>query len=71
LSVILYVASSNAGKLRDFAAAAQVFGVEIAVFPGIQEIAAPEEDVATFEANARLKAEEYSRAPSRIGGAGG
>jgi XTP/dITP diphosphohydrolase len=62
LSATLYVASSNAGKLRDFAAAAQVFGVEIAVLPGLQEITAPEEDGATFEANARLKAEEYSRA---------
>lgn len=58
----LYIASSNAGKLRDFAAAAAVFGVEIAVLAGVQEIPAPAEDGATFEANARLKAEAYSRA---------
>jgi XTP/dITP diphosphohydrolase len=58
----LYVASSNAGKLRDFAAAAGVFGVESAVLPGLAEIAAPIEDGSTFEANARLKAEAYSRA---------
>jgi XTP/dITP diphosphohydrolase len=58
----LFVASSNAGKLRDFGAAASVFGVEIAVLPGLQEIPAPEEDGVTFEANARLKAEAYSRA---------
>jgi XTP/dITP diphosphohydrolase len=58
----LYVASSNAGKLRDFAAAAAVFGVEIAVLPRLAEIAAPIEDGSTFEANARLKAEAYSRA---------
>jgi XTP/dITP diphosphohydrolase len=58
----LYAASSNAGKLRDFAAAAAVFGVEIAALPGVREIAAPAEDGATFEANARLKAEAYSRA---------
>jgi XTP/dITP diphosphohydrolase len=58
----LYAASSNAGKLRDFAAAAAVFSVEIAVLPGVLEIAAPAEDGATFEANARLKAEAYSRA---------
>jgi XTP/dITP diphosphohydrolase len=57
---VLYVASSNAGKLRDFGAAAAVFGVEIAVLPGLKEIPAPEEDGATFEANARLKAEAYS-----------
>jgi XTP/dITP diphosphohydrolase len=62
LSETLYVASSNAGKLRDFAAAAAVFGVDIAALPGLQEIPAPEEDGATFEANARLKAEQYSRA---------
>ncbi len=53
----LYVASSNAGKLRDFAVAASVFGVEIAVLPGLQEIPPPEETGASFEANARLKAE--------------
>ena len=56
------MASSNAGKLRDFGAAAAVFGVEIAVLPGLKEIPAPEEDGASFEANARLKAEAYSRA---------
>jgi XTP/dITP diphosphohydrolase len=58
----IYAASSNAGKLRDFAAAAAVFGVEIAVLPGLKEIPAPVEDGAMFEANARLKAEAYSRA---------
>lgn len=58
----LYVASSNAGKLRDFAAAAAVYGVEIAVLPGLAELSAPEENGATFDANARLKAEAYSRA---------
>ena len=58
----LYVASSNAGKLRDFAAAAAVFGVEIAVLPGLKNIPAPAEDGATFNANARLKAAAYSRA---------
>jgi XTP/dITP diphosphohydrolase len=58
----LYAASSNAGKLRDFSVAAAVFGVEIAVLPGMKEIPVPAEDGATFEANARLKAEAYSRA---------
>ena len=56
------MASSNAGKLRDFTAAAAVFGVDIAALPGLQEIPVPEETGATFLANARLKAEEYSRA---------
>jgi XTP/dITP diphosphohydrolase len=58
----LYAASSNAGKLRDFAVAAAVFGVKIAVLPGLSEIPAPAEDGANFAANARLKAEQYSRA---------
>jgi XTP/dITP diphosphohydrolase len=62
LGETLYVASSNAGKLRDFAAAAAVFGVEIAVLPGLKEIPVPAEDGASFGANARLKAEAYSRA---------
>jgi XTP/dITP diphosphohydrolase len=61
LGETLYVASSNAGKLRDFVAAASVFGVEIAVLPGLKEIASPEENGASFDANARLKAEAYSR----------
>lgn len=58
----MYVATSNAGKLRDFAAAAAVFGVDIAALPGLQQIPVPEETGATFVANARLKAEQYSRA---------
>jgi XTP/dITP diphosphohydrolase len=62
LNETLHVASSNPGKLRDFAAAAMVFDVEIAVLPDLSDIPAPEEDGATFEANARLKAEVYSRA---------
>lgn len=58
----LFIASSNAGKLRDFAAAAQLFGVEIAVLPGLRDLPAPDETGTTFKANARLKAEQYSRA---------
>ena len=59
---MLYVATSNAGKLRDFAAAAAVFNVPIAVLPGLAEIPPPVEDADTFEANARLKAVAYSHA---------
>ena len=58
----LFVASSNAGKLRDFAMAAALFGMELSVLPGLGNIAAPEETGTTFAANARLKAEAYSRA---------
>jgi XTP/dITP diphosphohydrolase len=56
------VATSNAGKLRDFAGAAAVHGVTIAGIPGFAYLPTVVEDGATFEANARKKAEEYSRA---------
>ena len=64
--MILYVATTNPGKLRDFAWAAEgnlLRGerVEIRPLPGLKEIAAPEEDGATFEENARVKASYYSR----------
>ena len=58
----LFVASSNAGKLLDFAAAAVVFGVPIAMLPGLGEIPPPAEDAATFEENAQQKAAAYSAA---------
>jgi len=58
---LIYVASSNKGKLADFAAAAQEYGVDIRPLPGIEGMDAPEETGATFEENARLKAEYYSR----------
>lgn len=56
------VATSNAGKLRDFAGAAEAHGIAISSVPGFSSLPAVVEDGATFEANARKKAEEYSRA---------
>lgn len=56
------VATSNAGKLRDFAGAAAVHGITIAGLPGFACLPTVVEDGATFEANARKKAEEYSLA---------
>jgi XTP/dITP diphosphohydrolase len=58
----IYVATSNAGKLRDFRTAATMFAVSIAPLPGLDELAPPPEDGATFEENARLKAIAYSAA---------
>lgn len=55
------VATSNAGKLRDFAGAAAAYGITIASIPGFSSLPPVVEDGATFEANARKKAEEYSR----------
>lgn len=64
--MILYVATTNPGKLRDFAAAATP-GVTIAPLPNIASIAAPEETADTFEGNALIKALAYSAiAPGQI-----
>lgn len=57
----VYIATSNRGKLRDFAAAAQK-QLEILPVPNFSSLSPVEEDGATFEANARKKAEFYSRA---------
>jgi XTP/dITP diphosphohydrolase len=56
------IATSNAGKLRDFAGAATTYGITIATIPGFASLPLVVEDGATFEENARKKAEEYSRA---------
>jgi XTP/dITP diphosphohydrolase len=62
----LYIATSNPGKLRDFAAAASQH-IDLAPLPGIKKIPAPAEDEPTFEGNARLKAIYYSNyAPGEI-----
>ncbi|SRR5258708_2379703 len=55
-------ATSNAGKLRDFTGAAEAHGIEIVAIPGFSSLPPVVEDGATFEANARKKAEAYSRA---------
>lgn len=61
------IATSNPGKLRDFVGAARPRGIEIGGIPNFSSIPTPMEDGATFEENARKKAEEYSRyAPEEI-----
>jgi XTP/dITP diphosphohydrolase len=56
------IATSNDGKLRDFAGAAVSFGIEIRPLPNLAALPPVIEDGMTFEENARKKAEEYSRA---------
>jgi len=64
---LILIATSSPGKLRDFAAAARPFGVEIAPLPNFASLPAPVEDQPTFDLNARKKAEHYSRlAPSEL-----
>jgi XTP/dITP diphosphohydrolase len=58
---VLFAATSNPGKLRDFAVAAAESGFAVEPLPGLEDIAAPDENATTFEGNARLKAEYYSR----------
>lgn len=58
---VIYVATSNVGKLRDFAAVAAEHAIEIAAIPNFESIPSPQEDAPTFEANACKKAEHYSR----------
>jgi XTP/dITP diphosphohydrolase len=57
----ILIATSNQGKLRDFAGAALRHGVEIAGIPDFSSLPLVVEDGLTFEANARKKAEEYSQ----------
>ncbi len=61
------IATSNSGKLRDFAGAAKTHGIEIAGIPGFADIPLAVEDGQSFEANAEKKAQYYSRfAPGEV-----
>jgi XTP/dITP diphosphohydrolase len=63
----ILIATSNPGKLRDFAGAAAGYGIEVQTIPNFSSLPAVVEDGVTFEANARKKAEAYSRhAPGEI-----
>ena len=59
-SVLL--ATSNAGKLRDFAGAAAPYDITITNIPNFSSLPQVVEDGTTFEENARKKAESYSLA---------
>jgi XTP/dITP diphosphohydrolase len=60
--ITLYAATSNPGKLRDFAVAAEEEQhTLIQPLPGLDSITPPSEDELTFEGNARTKAIYYSR----------
>jgi XTP/dITP diphosphohydrolase len=59
--VIIYCATGNPGKLREFQLAGELLKIDIEPLPGLKEINAPEENGATFEENARIKAIFYSK----------
>jgi len=55
------VATSNPGKIRDLIGAAAAHNVQIETLPDLASLPTVVEDGATFEANARKKAEYYSK----------
>jgi XTP/dITP diphosphohydrolase len=67
VKVILHAATTNPGKLRDFSVAAADSGIMIEPLPDLCSIPAPHEDQPTFDGNARLKAEYYSRIAAERG----
>jgi len=56
----LYAATSNPGKLAEFAASASTAGFEVLVLPGLAAMPEPVEDAPTFMGNAEKKAIAYS-----------
>jgi XTP/dITP diphosphohydrolase len=61
VTTILYIATTNPGKLRDFAAAAESLGCRIIALPGLANVPPAPENAFTFESNACDKAVYYSR----------
>jgi len=61
----ILIATSNPGKLRDFAGAAVAHGVQVEAVPNFSTLPAVVEDGLTFDDNARKKAEAYSLAVPR------
>src|ERR1700746_471641 len=63
----IFIATSNPGKLRDFAGAAAAYNVQIQSIPNFSKLDPAVEDGLTFDDNARKKAEQYSLAlPGQI-----
>jgi XTP/dITP diphosphohydrolase len=63
----ILIATSNPGKLRDFAGAASPHGIEVVSLSNFASLPEVKEDGDTLEANSRKKAEHYSRhAPGEI-----
>jgi XTP/dITP diphosphohydrolase len=59
--MILYAATTNAGKLAEFATSAAADGFDVQPLPGLGELPEPVEDATTFVGNATLKAVAYSQ----------
>jgi XTP/dITP diphosphohydrolase len=59
--VKIYCATGNPGKLREFQLAGELLGIDVEPVSGLKSIPAPEENGASFEENACIKAAYYSR----------
>ena len=57
----LYAATTNPGKLREFAERASGDGIEVLALPGLSDMPEPIEDARDFMGNAERKAVAYSR----------
>src|SRR5436305_15123600 len=64
--MIVYLCSSNSGKLKELSLAAQGSGFEVLPLPVLKEIDAPEETGRTFDENASQKALYYSQFTSEL-----
>jgi XTP/dITP diphosphohydrolase len=64
--VKIYCATSNPGKLREFRLAGELLGIDVEPLADLKSIQPPEENGATFDENARLKAAYYSRFASPL-----
>ena len=60
--MVLYAATTNPGKLAEFADCASDDGIDVRVLPNIAALPEPVEDAATFMGNAEIKAVAYSLA---------
>lgn len=64
--MIVYLCSSNKGKLKELSLAAEGSGLQVRSLPGLREIPAPQETGSTFEENASEKAIYYSQFTSEV-----
>jgi XTP/dITP diphosphohydrolase len=60
--MVLYAATTNAGKLAEFAECASDEGIDVRGLPNLAALPEPVEDAATFMGNAEIKAVAYSLA---------
>lgn len=68
--MILYAATGNKGKLKEFADCASADGIEVLALPGLAAMPEPVEDADTFMGNAEKKAIAYSLRAREAGLAG-